>query len=147
MTIMCGAGDVSLPDAGEGACCIAAAVYGPGHCLCWEPVFDQEQAEPAPTPVATRATMCADCAYRPDSPERAAGDLDLDEIALTARFFCHQGMRRALRLRHPSGAVVELPPGAYEPLVDAAASYRADGTPADLCAGWAAARARLTEGV
>ena len=34
------------PDAcGDGvSCCIGHAVYGPGGCTCWEPVYDQPQA-------------------------------------------------------------------------------------------------------
>ena len=41
--------DQGWPDAGEGMCCIGAAVYGPGHCTCWTPVYDLDQAEPDTT--------------------------------------------------------------------------------------------------
>lgn len=48
----------------------------------------------------TRRLMCDDCAYRPGSPEKSGdpmyrGDAtDLEMIAETGTFFCHQGLRR-----------------------------------------------------
>ena len=38
--------DRGWPDAGDGTCCYGSAILGPGHCTCWEPVYNLEQAEP-----------------------------------------------------------------------------------------------------
>ena len=146
-----------LPDAGQGACCYGAAIYGPERCTCWVPVFDLDQAEPlVDAPHAVRPLMCDDCAYRPGSPERtgdehASGDAEmLERIAAGATpFWCHQGIRRPVAYRHePSG--VEVPADdiggaelAYRPPVVGGRPHRADGRPADLCAGWDARRRAL----
>lgn len=65
-----------LPDAGQGTCCIGAAVMGPEHCTCWVPVYDADQQEITPglplPPVPVQ--MCATCAYKPSSPERRGDD-------------------------------------------------------------------------
>lgn len=141
-----------IPDAGNGECC-----WGAGRdrrsCTCWEVVFDLEQAEPVQKLVdwlaagiepSIRQRMCEDCAYRPGSPERQGdpghkGDsAELERIARESRFWCHQGMRRPVLFRHPSG--VEWPghAAAYSPPIVDGVPYKADGTPGDLCAGWAA---------
>lgn len=143
-----------LPDPGV-PCCDGAAAYGPRGCTCWETEYDRPQAQPDTgllplPPVPLR--MCATCAYRPGSPERAgdpavAGDPDmLEELAVTGQpFWCHQGMRLGVRLRHPSGLVYEIPGTAhYQPPIVAGVPYKADGTPGDLCAGWLLRRAALT---
>lgn len=140
---------VDLPDAGEGMCCMGAAAMGPDRCTCWVPEFDVKQWPAIPVSKATpRATMCDDCAFRADSPERS-GDArfqhsDEGEIEEMVdgrdTFFCHKGMRRQLALVHPSGVRVESGPGAYRPLIVGDVAYRADGTPADICAGLCAAR-------
>ena len=158
---MCGyfSADPEWPDVGE-MCCVGSAVYGPERCTCWEPVYDLEQAEPDPQVVrwlaaggqpVTRRRMCGDCAYRPGSPERSgdpkhAGDSEyLEELAGTGdRFWCHQGIRRPVEWRHPSGATIPGHPAAYRPPVVGGVPYRADGQPAELCAGWAARRRALT---
>lgn len=161
MTFHCEPRD--YPDAGGGLCCIGATVYGPERCTCWVPVYDLEQAEPVVGPAGFRDEMCADCAYRPRSPERR-GDPDhlgTEEglMALAAAgepFFCHQGIRRAVRWEHrPEEAtavqcaevleaagdlrVGSVPgkPQQYLPPIIEGVPYRADGTPAQLCAGWA----------
>jgi hypothetical protein len=118
-------------------CCIGSAVYGPGRCTCWQPVFDETQA-PARVELEpeTRVKCCDDCAYRPGSPE---DDEIRDELReLNGTFWCHVGMRRPRAYRHPSG--VERPgnPMDYQPLVIDGVPYRADGTPAARCAGWSA---------
>jgi hypothetical protein len=94
-----------------------------------------------------RDAMCGDCAYKPGSPERQGdsrynGDAGLlDDLVRTATpFFCHVGVRRVARLAHPSGAVVDVPPGDYQPPVEGGIPYKADGTPGELCAGWSARR-------
>ena len=136
-----------LPDAGEGACCMGAAVYGPRRCTCWEPVYDLDQQPVHPGEMGLRVKMCVDCAYRPNSPERRGeegyqGDPEsLDEMVATGDLFaCHQGIRRPVAWRHPSGAEVPGHPAGYAPPLHDGKPYKADGSPADLCAGWAARR-------
>lgn len=115
-------------------CCYAAAEDGPAACTCWEPIYDAEQAEPRTDVVPeTRSQMCGDCAYRPDSPERA-GDPYFG-LALT-NFWCHRGIRRP-RWRHPDGRVRPGDPADYQPPVIDGVPYRADGLPAARCGGWA----------
>lgn len=130
-----------LPDAGGGVCCEGAAAFGAGRCTCWEPVYDCEQQPVCAGPMHVRSEMCRDCAFRPDSPERRgdaryshAEEGDLDELLL-AEFACHQGMRRKLKMRHPSGFEVAIEIDAYAP-PDWFRPQKADGSPADLCAGW-----------
>lgn len=156
---MCHEVPEDLPDAGEGMCCPGAAVYGPHRCTCWVAVYDLEQApvdqtvvrllDAGVTPV-TRKLMCEDCAYRPDSPEKAgdesyAGDPDfLEGIAARAeRFWCHVGIRKPVAWRHPSGVEIPAHPGGYDPPKVKGIPYRADGSPAELCAGWDARRRAL----
>lgn len=134
--------------ADEAPCCMASAVRGPRACTCWTPVYDLDQAAPnLSTQPQTRASCCHDCAYRNDSPERA--DLDLGEelvdIAGSADsvFACHQGMRRVVAYRHPDGREIPAGPGDYHPPMVGQVAFRADGTPADWCAGWAAHRRYL----
>lgn len=151
MTLFCGApGAIELPDAGEGACCFGAAVYGPQRCTCWQEVFDKRQRKPQAGPTGVRASQCEDCAYRPESPERRgdqtyAGDQAmLDDIVIRGeRFYCHQGIRRPLKLRHPNGVEIEGHPGAYSPPIVDGVPYQANGQPASICAGWAARRLRF----
>lgn len=143
---------MQLPDAGEGMCCIGAAMGGPERCTCWKAVHDHGQAEPQEGPPSIRAAMCGDCAFRKDSPERT-GDRryqhseegEVDDLALgRGVFMCHQGMRRKLALVHPSGARVQLDTDDYDPPVIDGRAYKADGSPADLCAGFWSARRRAT---
>lgn len=140
--------NTDLPDTGP-PCCMGSAVYGPGRCTCWEHVHDREQAKPRTKLVAkTRAKMCRDCAFRPDSPERSGdathahseeGDLEA-LVASSDVFACHQGMRRRVALVHPRGHRVDLPPCSYDPPIVGGVGFKADGTPADHCAGLRAAR-------
>lgn len=138
------------PDVGNGEnpCCYGSALDGPGGCTCWQPVFDVEQAEPrTDLPSGAQESKCADCAYRPGSPERSgdphvtADAEQLRALAETgARFWCHQGMRRPTLWRHPSGATVPGLGADYRPPIVEGVPYKADGTPGDLCAGWMALR-------
>lgn len=148
-----------FPAVGDGDCCWGAVVRGPLGCTCWQPVFDVDQQEPDATAVkllqagiepSTRSRMCHDCAYRPDSPEMRGdptvnGDAEfLDRIARTAeRFWCHQGMRKPTRWVHPSGKEIPGSDGSYDPPKITAAGglpvpFKANGSPAELCAGWSA---------
>jgi hypothetical protein len=95
--------------------------------------------------------MCSDCAFRPGSPERSgdqrfdlSGPGEIEDLVYSgASFACHVGMRQTVRLEHPTGAVVESGPGGYSPAKTATRSWKADGSPAELCAGLAQARAKL----
>lgn len=121
-------------------CCMGSAEHGPADCTCWEPVYDLEQAEPdRSAEPATRAAMCADCAYRPDSPERQGDDrYRPNEATADAPFWCHQGLRKPIAWRHRLGITVECDTDAYAPPVIAGVPYKADGSPGERCAGWAA---------
>lgn len=140
--------DKDLPETPEPWCCEGAASMGPGRCTCWEPVYDLDQQEPrTQEPAGVRPEMCVDCAYRPGSPERRGeedykGDQDLlDALVVTGRpFWCHQGVRRPVKYRHPCGMEIEGHPAEYRPPLVAGRPYKADGSPSDLCGGWAARR-------
>lgn len=138
-------------------CCLGAAEGGPLDCTCWEPEYDLEQSGRllSERPIVTRAVMCADCAYRPDSPERSGDERfkgseegELERIAALEVFWCHQGMRKPVRWRHRLGIVVEAATDAYEPPMrlvdDEPVPFKADGSPGDRCAGWAAHRRALS---
>jgi hypothetical protein len=162
----CGPGHQMIdrfPPVGDGNCCWGALVRGPESCLCWQPVYDLNQQAPDATAVTllragieptTRTTMCGDCAYRPNSPEKNSdptynGDPEfLERIARDAeRFWCHQGMRRPLKWVHPSGQEIPGSDAAYDPpkakVDNGFVPFKADGTPAELCAGWDARRRAL----
>jgi hypothetical protein len=138
-------------NAGNGMCCVPAARHGSMECICWQPVWDTEQQDlrpSAPAP-ASPPRMCADCAYRPRSPERTGdpsykGDTGHLQAIATAGdpFWCHQGMRRPLKWVHPSGAEIPGSPANYRPPIRGGVPYKADGTAADLCSGWYLLRAR-----
>lgn len=121
-------------------CCLGAAENGPGSCSCWEPEYDLEQSAELRTDLepVNATVMCGDCAYRPDSPERT-GDPRYSQPPGTAHpFWCHAGMRKPLRWRHPAGITVEATTDGYEPPIRDGIPYRADGTPGARCAGWTA---------
>jgi len=158
VTFICGVGTKDAPfDALRtlsqlGSCCLGAVTEGPVGCTCWVPEYDLEQREDlAIAEPATREIMCSTCAYRSTSPERN-GDPNYqfsdDELPVgPTPFWCHQGMRKPLRWRHRLGITIEATGDYYDPpmrTVDRAGiPYKADGTPGDRCAGWAAARRRL----
>lgn len=134
-------------------CCAGAAIYGPLRCTCWTPIYDLEQSEDLTGPVignGHQPAMCADCAYRPGSPER--GDPDDAEQLLGHPsngdvFWCHEGMRRVTEWVHPSGMRLPAGAGDYQPPIvrvhdDLAfpVPYRADGSPGLICHGWAIRR-------
>lgn len=134
-------------------CCYGAAVNeSPRYCTCWEPTYSEPRAEPVEGVLQTIApAQCVDCAYRHDSAEWLDDD-ERENLVSLARgrgvFTCHQGMAYIVSWRHPTtGMVVEAPPDAvgsvntWAPLYrDAETPCKADGTPADLCHGWAARR-------
>lgn len=145
------------------SCCLGAAEGGPLDCTCWHPEYDLTQgtlARDEPVP-ATRSAMCADCAYRPTSPERSGDERysQPPDPATAAVFWCHQGLRKPLRWRHRTlGITVEATTDSYEPPMRVhdndgrpeVVPYKANGLPADRCAGWAAhqvAEARMASEV
>lgn len=136
-------------------CCTGAAVYGPTRCTCWVTEYDlvQQPVEPGlVVGVHDRAKMCDACAYRPDSPE-ARGDPRYQGRAPDgATFWCHEGMRKVARWRHPGlGITVEADGDYYQPPMvkhrtqagrGEAVPFKADGSPGERCAGWAAHQGR-----
>ncbi len=134
-----------------GYCCMGSAEYGFDRCTCWEPVYDLEQTEPNMASIElvgilTRTEMCGDCAFRPDSPERQ-GDgryshADDDELRSLNHFWCHQGIRKPIAWRHPAGITVDCDTDGYDPPLRTIGAetvpFKADGTPGDRCAGFAA---------
>ena len=145
-------GRPELPDTGV-PCCTGSAVYGPHRCTCWEPVYDRGQMVPDESlPAVIGRECCKDCAFLLDSPERTGADgydhnsaEDLERIAWSDSeiFYCHHGMRRVLKWVHPSGQEIEAHPGEYAPAIVGNQAYRADGTPAAVCAGLLYERRRL----
>jgi hypothetical protein len=107
------------------------------HCTCWEPIFDLEQAPPnVEMEATTRETQCLDCAFRHESPEYINESNELERSVKSGVFYCHQGMRRPKVWRHPCGAEVIGDPADYAPPIQDSIPYRADGSPAEKCAGW-----------
>jgi hypothetical protein len=131
----------------EVPCCIGSAEYGPERCTCWRKEHDQVQLAVQAGPPAVRTTMCGDCAFRHDSPERQGDERyanshegAVDELALSGTvFFCHQGMRRVVARLHPAKGRDEASPGEYDPALSGGCAFKADGSPADICAGFARA--------
>lgn len=122
-------------------CCMGVIEGDPTDCTCWEPIYDTDRQAPPATSIepGTRSTMCDDCAYRPDSPERK-GDERYQEHMGDAEhpFWCHQGLRKPIAYRHPAGITVETDCDHYQPPIVDDVPYKANGQPADRCAGWAA---------
>lgn len=147
MTVLHILRDHNYPDVGneDVPCCMGSAARGAGGCTCWVTEYDAPQQPRKAGPMLARARMCTDCAFRPDSPERqgderyAHSDVDGIEQVMDGVFLCHNGMRRIVRERHPSGAVVEAMPGSYSP---PSPPCKADGSPAEYCAGWVTERRR-----
>lgn len=132
-------------------CCLGTAVNDWDACTCWQPIYDPpEQARMLRGEVTVMPGMCGDCAYRPGSPERrgspdaAADGHDLDDLAISGeRFWCHDGMRRIVAMRHTgTGETIEITgQHHYDPPIDwLGIPHRVDGTPGALCAGWDARR-------
>lgn len=120
-------------------CCAGAAVRGARSCTCWRPVYDlQQQRLDLSIVPETRSAMCGDCAYRPDSPERGSDPNALVDVEV---FWCHRGIRRPVKWRHPDGRERDADAGDYRPPIHDAVPYRADGRPAARCGGWAQAQA------
>jgi hypothetical protein len=134
--------DLNRSDIQKRWCCYPAAMDGARFCTCWVPIFDEPQRSPRTQVEAkTRAKSCHDCAYRRGSPERESGK-DLEDLD---NFWCHQGIRRPVAYRHTDGRVRPVTdyatsPDYQPPMVDGV-PYRANGRPADRCAGWAAIQA------
>ena len=147
---LCGP-DFDYPPAGDGSCCMGAAVYGPERCTCWTPEYNHDQEPIQPDSVAgVMPSMCGDCAFKPRSPERTNSDdvrsstYDLDRCVRTGDpFWCHNGLRRVVAYTHQPTGTRWVPPGAesaYDPPIVDRIPYKADGTRGDLCAGYTARR-------
>lgn len=126
-------------------CCMGSAHRGPIGCTCWEEELDQPQSPDLQEgPMLQRALMCGDCAFRPDSPERTQGlghdAEDLEWVVDSGEFQCHNGMAKVALFHHPDGHSKTPEGDDYRPPQRADRSWKADGTPAELCAGWAAHR-------
>lgn len=144
---------IVLPAMAPWCCGGAAETEDLHYCTCWVPVVEPPTGQVAPdrTPAGpARDRMCSDCAFRPGSPERASDDAVVADAATLERcvsegvpFYCHDGLLRIVAYEHPSGVRVEAPPDAYTPPIRDGVPYRADGTPALLCAGWQARRDHL----
>lgn len=140
------------PDAPVTGCCWGELQGGAEDCGCWVPEYDVEQADPrppaSPADLEVQPRMCGDCAYRPGSPERDDSWME-DALMDAARgattpFWCHDGIRRPVRWRHPDGRVIDGDPADYQPAQVNGVPYRADGRPALICGGWAAIAAQST---
>jgi hypothetical protein len=136
-----GPSNIPAPDS-QAPCCWSSANTDGEECTCWTAVLDPEPTTAVQEgPHLIRRRMCADCAYRPGSPEREELDGDAPYYSRAARFYCHTGMPRAVGYQHPSlgEAVVPAPDdGDYRPYIRDGQAWQADGAPAELCAGWAA---------
>jgi hypothetical protein len=139
------------PDAEQAWCCEGDVEGGPADCTCWTPVYDVEQAPPKAfnaEQLEARPERCADCAFRPGSPELADPYMREELLALPARgepFWCHDGMRRPVWWEHPTRGRVPGGPDDWRPPQRGRVPFRADGRPALLCAGWAAVAAKRAE--
>lgn len=135
-------------DEGTG-CCWGDIARGPEHCACWVPEWNADQAEPIlppdPADFGPRPAMCGDCAFKPGSAERRdqwMADALYDLAASAKPFYCHDGMRRPVRWRHPDGRVIDGSPDDWQPPNVNGVPFRLDGRPGLLCAGWAVAMRR-----
>lgn len=97
--------------------------------------------------------MCHDCAYRKGSPEQTGQEgysgtqEELDSIVTEGqKFYCHQGVRKILYYRHPTGMTVEAHPADYDWRMIEKEGRRfpikADGSAADICGGWCKRRSK-----
>lgn len=125
-------------------CCWGEVERGGSACTCWTPVYDVAQQVPTAVtgPYEAAAERCADCAFRPGSPELSEDYMAETLLGLAARgerFWCHQGMRRPLTWQHPDGRTIAGDPADWQPPIDRTTGvpFRADGRPGLLCAGWA----------
>jgi hypothetical protein len=135
---------------GTACCCWGAVLNDEWGCTCWVAEYDIEQAPPRPPTgpgwAGAAEAMCDDCAFRKGSPERAEAYTEETLLGLAEAgkpFWCHTGMRRPARWRHPDGRVIDGSTDDWQPPIDGAGiPYRADGSPGLLCAGWAARAGR-----
>lgn len=153
MTVLHAAHDRDWPDVGDLGCCYGSAVYGPARCTCWVPVYDQQQLPPrTDEPSGVMPAMCSTCAFRPGSPERTGyakamhGAEDLDRLVAERQpFWCHDGLLAPVAYLHPptmSWLVLtddqQFHPPQQRDAWGVPTPYRVDGSPGDLCGGWAA---------
>jgi hypothetical protein len=128
----------------NGYCCWGAVMGR--DCTCWKETYEpRAQRKPVAGPVEPRPKSCDDCAFRAQSNETRDGELDHIRGSALQSFWCHDGMRREVRLTHPDGTVREFGTGwdaSYAPSYAAldgssvAVPRRSNGKPAAICAGW-----------
>lgn len=135
-------GPTNMPAPEPSAGCCWASVHSDGEeCTCWIAVLDVIPTRDVQEgPHRIRRTMCQDCAYRPCSSERTELGGDPPGYSRRDRFFCHQGMPVAVGYVHPhlEGVIPAPTRDDYRPYIRDGQAWQADGSPAELCAGWAA---------
>lgn len=118
-------------------CCMAAVHSDGENCTCWKPIYDLVAMPVTEGPNPVRDHRCHDCAYRAGSPEWVEHE-GIPDYGPRQRFYCHDDMPAVIGWYHrEAGQVLEAPQGAFDPTIIADRSFRADGRPATLCAGWA----------
>lgn len=135
-------------------CCESVACWGDEnggpHCSCWVPTYSELQQElDTSLRPQVRASPCESCACRVPGgqlrdgspiPDDLPGAYDamLDNLARRKPFYCHSGMRLIVAEFHPQlGVTREVDWHPVPPTVEGI-PYKADGTPCDFCAAWAA---------
>jgi hypothetical protein len=120
-------------------CCAGRAMAQ--QCTCWTPLLSVEPTTDLQEgPPAIQPEMCGDCAYRKGSREDQ--EAERPDYSRRERFYCHAGMPAVNGWRHPSIAatlVLDDQEADYKPVRSGDRAWQADGAPAFLCAGWAAA--------
>lgn len=122
-------------------CCETSAHTDGEECTCWTSRLTVEPTDRLQEgPPVIRRTMCGDCAYRPGSREREEADGDPPGYSRARPFYCHTGMARAVGYSHPDvpGEVPDVTNSDYRCYLFADRAWKANGAPAELCAGWAA---------
>ncbi|PTR42047.1 hypothetical protein C8K38_111216 [Rhodococcus sp. OK611] len=128
-----------LPPDPDSLCCYGAAVYG-DRCTCWTAVLDIEPSTAVEEgPNEANAKCCHDCAFRAGSPEREEMGGDPMPYRPDHPFYCHTGFPHADHYTHPeTDQTIPGRDGDYQPITHNGRTWRADGRPALVCAGWAA---------
>jgi hypothetical protein len=127
----------TLPD----TCCLGAAAYGPERCTCWEPVLQPEQAPPQQGPCNVAKRMCSGCAFKPGLAESDPIVANVVDRSMRSQaFFCHHEVTAIVAWRHPAGFEKPAGPDRHTAPTNGWWGARADGRPAELCAGWMAAK-------
>lgn len=131
-------------DPDDPPCCIGTA--NGGNCTCWSPVFDHQAPVQADAPDRVAEAMCHGCAFRRGSGAQLLAEMEEMDVPPvthpTARFHCHEGLRKVIAWVHEDGRRVDVPADAWSHvgLQVGGRFYAADGLPARVCFGWQRAR-------